>query len=204
MKDAQFELQQGLTTESLSLVSSSGEEWSLNVDRWLGPASAADTHALTRTNGRVLDVGSGPGRMLKAGSKMGIDIEGVDTDLSTALSLQKLGYTVHTGDIMDVDLPSYESFLLMDGNLGMTGDPIGLLRRLCTLRTKNAVLIVEVESPLEKTRTELVRLKTNSTLSGSFYWSWVTVQDLGLIAETGGWQLQQIWEENDRYFGELQ
>jgi 2-polyprenyl-3-methyl-5-hydroxy-6-metoxy-1,4-benzoquinol methylase len=57
------------------------------------------------TKGKMLDVGCGGGRFLNRMQRIGWDVEGIDFDaVATKEVASKYGFTVHTGDLRDVQL----------------------------------------------------------------------------------------------------
>ena len=101
------------------------------LDRWLAPADAADTAILEDVRGPVLDLGCGPGRHLAALRKLGK--EGLGVDLSeTAVALARgRGALVINGSLWE-DVPgagTWRTILLLDGNIGIGGAPVALLKR---------------------------------------------------------------------------
>ena len=136
-----------------------GSRTPLPVEDWLH-ASPGDTSILDRCQGPTLDVGSGPGRLTVALAERGIPALGIDitpyaVDLARsagALALLRdvFGRVPGTGRWMTV--------LLADGNIGIGGDPVALLRRVAELLAPRGRAMVEVEPPGTPLRREQVRL----------------------------------------------
>ena len=53
----------------------------------------------------------------------------------------------------------YAGALLLDGNIGIGGDPVALLRRVARLLAPGGAVVVEVEPRLRGVRVERVRLE---------------------------------------------
>jgi len=126
-----------------------GSRTPLQVDNWLhirpGDASIVD-----RCNGPTLDVGSGPGRLTVALAERGIPALGIDVTpyavsiarAAGALTLLRdvFGRVPGTGRWMTV--------LLADGNIGIGGDPVALLRRVTELLTPLGQALVRPDQRL--------------------------------------------------------
>ena len=104
----------------------------LDVARWLAAADDADDTVLDRCTGPVLDVGCGPGRFVSSLDARGVAALGVDI-AETAVALTRgQGMPALLRDVFH-DLPGegrWPTVLLMDGNIGIGGDPARLLARI--------------------------------------------------------------------------
>ena len=82
--------------------------------------------------------------------------------------------------------------LLVDGNVGIGGDPIRLLGRVAALLAPGGVAIVEAE---ERTVTRIgsARLHTDGAPGPWFPWAWVAARDLPGLAREAGLELDR-WE----------
>ena len=102
------------------------------VDRWLAPADAVDHGDPAKTStAPVLDLGCGPGRHLAALRKLGKEGLGVDlSEIAVALARGR-GALVINGSLWE-DVPgagTWRTILLLDGNIGIGGAPVALLKR---------------------------------------------------------------------------
>lgn len=74
---------------------SDGRVRPLASERWLRPIEG-DEHLLARCDGPTLDVGSGPGRLTVALTRMGIPALGIDiTPLAVSLTRRAGGLALH-------------------------------------------------------------------------------------------------------------
>ena len=120
----------------------------LDHERWQQPADEVDRLVLSRCRGPVLDIGCGPGRIVRALAERGIPALGVDTSpVAVALTAERGAAVLHRA--VQRPLPGegrWGAVLLMDGNIGIGGDPEALLRRCRDLVRDDGVVIVEVDA----------------------------------------------------------
>ncbi|MER7839024.1 methyltransferase domain-containing protein [Streptomyces sp. NPDC096040] len=124
-----------------------GRRIRMPVHRWYAPPSAADTTVLERCVGPVLDVGCGPGRLCRALLSRGVFALGVDIAPRAVALTTGLGGIALCRSVFE-RLPAeggWQTVLLTDGNIGIGGDPRGLLRRCGGLITPTGLLVVEVD-----------------------------------------------------------
>ena len=117
------------------------------LDRWRSPADEVDRLALSRCEGPVLDVGCGPGRIVTALAERGIPALGVDVSPRAVSLTTARGAAALRRPVQD-RLPGegrWGSVLLMDGNIGIGGDPADLLRRCAELVRPDGLVLVEVD-----------------------------------------------------------
>ena len=132
----------------LVLHADSGETLLLDVAKFSAPPDAVDKAVLDRCLGPTLDLGCGPGRLVAELAGRGVPALGVDVAPFALLLSRANGATALRRSIFD-RLPGagrWPHALLMDGNIGIGGDPGALLERLRTLmRPGSGELIVETE-----------------------------------------------------------
>ena len=113
------------------LVASDGTIVRLEMTRWMSEPSAAERHVLGRAPGPVLDVGCGPGRHVLALARSGRLALGVDASSSAIDIARRKGAPVLLRSIFE-PVPTagrWGSALLLDGNIGIGGNPAALLWR---------------------------------------------------------------------------
>ncbi|TNM66978.1 class I SAM-dependent methyltransferase [Streptomyces sp. NP160] len=123
-----------------------GTSWELDTLR--APADSADTSAIAGVEGPLLDVGCGPGRMVRAALHHGLEALGVDVAPEAAQACADRGARAVRGSVFDA-LPReghWRTVLLMDGNLGIGGDPGALFARCADLLAPGGVLVVEADA----------------------------------------------------------
>src|SRR5205085_5771582 len=115
-----------------------------------------------RALGPVLDVGCGPGRHVVALGRRGVMGLGVDVTPAAVEMAHSRGALVLHRSIFD-RLPGtgrWGSALLVDGNVGIGGDAVALLRRLAALLRSGGRALIEVAGPGEVSRRVEVRIET--------------------------------------------
>lgn len=186
-----------------------GGRWPVPTGRWMGGRWAstrdrrADRTVLSVCHGPTLDLGCGPGRFTAGLACLGFEALGVDTS-ATAVEL-----TIDRGGValqqdLFVPLPGrrrWARVLLVDGNIGIGGDPLRLLRRARELLTPDGMVIVEVDPFAPPgVHTDLRRWETD-TLTGNWYpWANVGAGATGELAHAAGLRVLAITETSGRYF----
>lgn len=180
-------------------------EW-LDVQRWLGHLDGADLRLLERVTGPALDVGCGPGRLAAALSARGIDALGVDIAPAAVALARTRGATAEMLSVFD-PLPaegSYAHVLLIDGNIGIGGDPQRLLRRVAQLLRPGAVAHIEVGATGSRDGAVRARLKADDgRVGGWFGWAHVSLSGLDALAAQAGMTVTSTWEDSGRWFADL-
>ncbi|MET8042259.1 methyltransferase domain-containing protein [Micromonospora sp. NPDC005215] len=131
------------------LVHTDGRRDLLPVRRWHGPPEPAIEAIAARCDGPTIDLGCGPGRLTRALAQRGLVALGVDISAEAVRLTQGRGVVALRRDVFD-PLPGegrWAHALLVDGNIGIGGDPVRLLRRCGTLLAADGTLVVEVEPP---------------------------------------------------------
>lgn len=172
----------------------------LDVERWAGPVTAADQVLLSRADGPVLDVGCGPGRLTAALHRDGVPVLGVDVLPEVPVLARRAGAPVLVADVLG-PLPgpaSWRTVLLADGNVGIGGDPVRLLRRLRRLLTDGGTLLVELHPGTGAAGD--VRLECLGAASAWFPWALVGPDDVAPVAAAAGLDVSEQWTAGGRAF----
>ncbi|MEU8181182.1 methyltransferase domain-containing protein [Micromonospora sp. NPDC049047] len=131
------------------LVHTDGRRDLLPVRRWHGAPEPAIESIAARCEGPTIDLGCGPGRLTRALAQRGLVALGVDISAEAVRLTQGRGVVALRRDVFD-PLPGegrWAHALLVDGNIGIGGDPVRLLRRCAALLAADGTLLVEVEPP---------------------------------------------------------
>lgn len=178
----------------------------MNVSRWNDVADAADLGLLDGVNGAVLDIGCGPGRMVRAAMQQGLTALGIDVSETAVEIARESGLMVLNRSVFD-RVPReglWGAALLVDGNIGIGGDPSALLRRCAELIATDGVIVVEVHH--DPTRDHMYD-GTVVDISGhqSDAFPWAEIGETALIgrAEELGLRLDHSWETDGRFFCRL-
>jgi SAM-dependent methyltransferase len=175
------------------------------VERWFDEPSPAEHRVLSWALPPVLDVGCGPARHTLALQRRGVPALGIDVSPGAVLMAVERGASVVQVSVFE-DLPeegSWGSALLLDGNIGIGGDPAGLLARLRRALRPGGRVLVEAGPP--GSPTESFRARVEGAGRGSWFpWATVGADALGAVAAGGGLRLTELWTEEERWFAALE
>lgn len=192
--------------DTLFLHSVDGARARIDVTRWTDDADAVDRALLRRARGPVLDIGCGPGRMVKAAVQRGMKALGVDVSPVAVEIVRAAGLPVHLGSIFD-PIPhegSWSTALLLDGNIGIGGDPAALLARCrAVLRGAGDVIVETHSDPTRDTAYEGSLVGTDGHVSDTFPWAEVGRAALAAHAEDASLRVTQGWAAGGRFFSRL-
>ncbi|MFJ9755775.1 class I SAM-dependent methyltransferase [Streptomyces sp. NPDC101149] len=183
----------------------SGELLPLDVERWCAEPDAADTGVLHRCTGPVLDVGCGPGRLVAALTAGGVRALGVDVSPAAVARTRQRGGAAVRRSVFD-RLPGegrWGTVLVMDGNVGIGGDPVALLARLRGVVAPGGRLLAEA-APHDVDERLTVRVEDARGRYGRpFPWARLGTTALLGAAEAAGWLPAGRWTAEGRPFLEL-
>lgn len=174
----------------------------LDAGQW-GRLTEADEVVVSRCEGPVLDIGCGPGRFVEALAYAGIPALGVDLSREAVRQTRGRGGSALLRDVHE-RVPGegrWGTVLLADGNIGIGGDPLTLLRRCRAVLRPGAVALVET-SP-ERGHD----IRTTVTLHGpwgrrSHPLPWAVLGSTALVdlAATAGFVAVEEWHVGGRAF----
>jgi SAM-dependent methyltransferase len=174
----------------------------LALGRWCGDPDQVDLEILDRCADPTLDIGCGPGRLVAALNAAGRDALGVDI-ASAAVRLARIaGASAVQGSVFDA-LPSegrWGTALLIDGNIGIGGNPAALLRRCRELVATDGVTLVELDPPGETSMAMPVRLESHRSCSHWFDWAHVAANQIADTADAAGLRVVDSWTMRERWF----
>ncbi|MFJ4626937.1 methyltransferase domain-containing protein [Streptomyces sp. NPDC088847] len=174
----------------------------LEVERWCAEADAADLEVLGRCEGAVLDVGCGPGRLVAALAARGRRALGVDVSEAAVAHTVRLGGQALRRSVFQ-PLPGegrWDTALLIDGNVGIGGNPHALLRRVSQLLAADGLLIAET-APVDVDERVQVHVADGRGASGSaFPWARLGTPALLRHARRAGWRPDGQWTADGRSF----
>jgi len=182
-----------------------GGRQALSIQRWLAPADDVDRRALARARGPVLDVGCGPGRHVRALARRGVLALGVDVSPVAVAVARRKGTVAIEADVFAAvpGAGSWNCALLLDGNIGIGGDPVALLRRLRVLLAVGGEVLVETEPPGTQSGPLRVRLEHGERTSAWFLWARAGAHAIEAIADSARLTLAEQWSDEQRWFALL-
>ncbi|MFE2876038.1 class I SAM-dependent methyltransferase [Streptomyces roseus] len=177
----------------------------LEVERWCAEADAADATVLARCEGPVLDLGCGPGRLVAALARLGQPALGVDVTPEAVARTVRTGGSALCRSVFE-PLPiegRWGTVLLVDGNIGIGGDPGALLRRAAELAAPGGTLLVEAAAVDVDERVEVHVEDGNGGRGGVFPWARLGIRALRAQAVGAGWTRAVTWHAAGRAFVQL-
>ncbi|WP_338781427.1 methyltransferase domain-containing protein [Streptomyces sp. DG1A-41] len=177
----------------------------LEVERWCARADAVDRDVLDRCEGTVLDVGCGPGRLVAELAARGRAVLGIDVSAAAVDHTVRMGGQALRRSVFE-PLPGegrWDTVLLMDGNIGIGGDPRDLLDRVAGLLRPGGLLIAET-APVdidERAQVRVVGL-TDARGAGDPF-PWARLGTPALLRYARGWTRAGQWTAGGRRFAAL-
>ncbi|WP_055700132.1 methyltransferase domain-containing protein [Streptomyces silaceus] len=174
----------------------------LEVERWCAPPDPADLSALRRCEGSVLDVGCGPGRLVAALAARGDRALGIDVSEAAVERTLRSGGAALLRSVFD-PLPGegrWGTALLVDGNVGIGGDPSALLTRVAQLLRPGGLLIAETVPTDVDERVEVSVDDGRGSPGEPFLWSRLGARALLRHTRPLGWRLADQWTSGGRRF----
>jgi len=174
--------------------------------RWLAEADASDHAVLRRCVGATVDIGCGPGRMTHALQCLGVTTLGIDLVEDAVILARDRGAMALQRDVF-AELPGegrWETALLADGNIGIGGDPVRLLRRAASLLVDDGRIVVDLHVPGGAVRVHDIGLEVSGRRTARFPWAVVPADQIELLAEQVGLRVLDVVDHEGRWFASLE
>jgi hypothetical protein len=94
--------------------------------------------------------------------------------------------------------------LILDGSIGIGGDPVALLRRVGCLLAPGGQVLVETEPPDRRSECLAMVIQSESGRDSWFDWATLSVSDAARVAEAAQFGLVDRWEDSGRWFLQLE
>ena len=197
-----------LAGQSVEVRVAAGEErgyvrsGTLDAGSW-NNLSEADEVVVSRCEGPVLDIGCGPGRFVEALASRGVPALGVDLSREAVGQTRRRGGSALVRDVHE-RLPGegrWGTVLLADGNIGIGGDPVSLLRRCRDVVRPGAVALVETSpDPTHDVRTTVTLHGPGGRRSVPVPWAVLGARALVRVAAAAGFVAVEDWRVGGRAF----
>ena len=184
--------------EPVRLHAESGHDFVLDIARYSAPADATDARLLARCTGPTLDIGCGPGRLVAELAHLGVPALGVDAAPIAVLLARAAGATALRRSVFD-RLPGegrWQHALLIDGNIGIGGDPEALLTRIRTLLIAGGELVIEAAIGAADDRSRLRVGDNGATMP----WARLGTAAVRKLAAATGYTVKHEWATDGRHF----
>lgn len=183
-----------------------GAQSPVELARFLSAADDADRSVLERANGAVLDIGCGPGRMVRAAIAAGHLSLGIDVSAAAVEHAQAQGLPVLRRSVFDT-IPregEWGAAILLDGNIGIGGDPAALLMRSATMVRSDGSVLVETHADPHRDRGFVaVLVDDKGRASLPFAWHELGIEGLRRTAAQTGLAIADSWTHGGRTFAQL-
>lgn len=184
---------------------SDGTTLLLALDRWHDAPAGEERAVLDRAIAPVLDVGCGPGRHTLELASRGVMALGVDASPAAVRMARKTGAPVLERSIFG-SVPGagrWRTALLLDGNIGIGGDAVALLRRVAALLGPAGRALVEVEAPGVHSRVIRARVERGGDHGPWFQWALVGADGVDAVGRMAGFARAEVWADGGRWFAQL-
>ncbi|CAM4439662.1 hypothetical protein MB901379_00368 [Mycobacterium basiliense] len=195
-----------------------GELRLLPTHRWLADrasrqVSASDSSSdeifdeavAQRCSGPTIELGCGPGRLIARLVQRGIPALGIDRSAAAIRLAGRGGAPAMLGDVFE-PLPGmgcWQTVLLIDGNVGLGGDPLRILGRAAELLSPGGRCVAEFDTQTIGIHARWVRLESACDVGPWFRWASVGVDSAALLAAQVGLTLTSVELVGGRVIADL-
>jgi hypothetical protein len=182
-----------------------GELGVLPAHRWLGkhcPDGASgdafddvfDEAVTQMCIGPTIELGCGPGRLVARLVRRGIPALGIDRSATAIRLAGRGGAPALLGDVFEPvpGIGRWQTVLLVDGNVGLAGDPCRVLSRAAELLARGGRCVAEFDAETIGIRSRWVRLESAHDVGPWFRWASVGVDSAAALAAQVGLTLTTV------------
>lgn len=173
----------------------------LHLHRWRDHPNDAELALLAGLADPVIDIGCGPGRLTTALAASGRVVLGIDPSHEAVAETAARGAPVLQRSVFD-DLPGrgrWGAALLLDGNIGIGGDPVRLLQRVRAVVVPGGRVVVELDGPGNAVMSCWAALEGSHTRSRPFRWATLGVDDVRRVAAAAGFDGVRVHHLGQRW-----
>lgn len=145
-------------------------------------------------SGPTIELGCGPGRLVARLVQRGVPALGIDQSMTAVRLACRGGAPVLLGDVFD-PLPGmgcWQTVLLVDGNVGLGGDPLRILGRAAELLGRGGRCVAEFDARAIGICARWVRLESAGDVGPWFRWASVGVDSAAALAAQVGLTLTSV------------
>lgn len=196
----------GAASEARLHLLGTAEAITLSLRRWHGPMLPEEVALLGTIRGPVLDIGCGPGRHAAALARIGHVTLGIDTSAAAVRAARRRGAPAVQISVFG-PVPgagTWATALLLDGNIGIGGDPVRLLERVHQLLAPGGRVLVEVDPPGSDSRRFHARVQHAGGAGPGFPWASVASQGIPDVAASAGLLTVEVSCRANRWFADLE
>ncbi|TIC85748.1 class I SAM-dependent methyltransferase [Nocardioides sp. GY 10127] len=177
----------------------------LPVDSWSGEARPEDEGLLAACSGATIDLGCGPGRLAAALHRRGHRTLGVDVVEECVARTRARGvHAVHCSLFDPVpEEGRWSTALLADGNVGIGGDPVALLRRAAQVLAPGGRVVAELAGPGVPFSAGWMSIEVDGARCRPFRWAVVGVDDVHRLADLAGLAVRTVEPFGSRWLAVL-
>lgn len=189
--------ERALAGERCFIRTADGRRTDLPVQRWLGhhpDDRPFDDAVLALCTGPTLELGCGPARLIARLAQRGVPALGVDRSPHAIQLARARGAQALCADVFE-PLPGvglWRTVLLIDGNIGLAGGPLRILRRCRQMLAVGGYGLVEFDTHHRGATTTLTRLETHDHAGPWFPWATVGLDHAEELAERAGMRLKDV------------
>jgi SAM-dependent methyltransferase len=180
----------------------------LPVHQWLGGSGTDeqfDDAVVAMCNGPTIDLGCGPGRLVARLIRRGVPALGVDRSATAIRLAGRCGAPALLGDVFQ-PLPGmgyWQTVLLIDGNVGLGGDPRRILSRAAELLGRGGRCVAEFDAESIGIRASWIRLESARQVGPWFRWAWVGLDSAAMLAREVGLRIAGVHLIGERIVADM-